>query len=82
MNRGWQNLGRPIYEAPSPPAQKTYIVTHQTGQISNVIVEFQNVPVECVEAEKQLDIVDYLVISFSRPLYCWLGFSIDGGFLS
>ena len=58
MNRRWKNSRRPIYEAPSPPAQKTYIVTHQTRQIINVIVEFQNAPVACVEAEKQLDIVD------------------------
>ena len=58
MNRGWKNPGRPIYEAPSPPTQKTYIVTHRTGQIINVIVEFQNAPVACVEDEKQLDIVD------------------------
>ena len=58
MNRGWRNPGRSIYEAPSPPAQKTYIVTHQTEQIINVIVEFQNAPVACIEVEKQLDIMD------------------------
>ena len=52
MNRGWKNPRRPIYEAPNPPTQKTYIVTHRTGQIINVIVEFQNAPVVCAEAEK------------------------------
>jgi hypothetical protein len=38
MNRGWQFLCEHMYEAPSPPARETYIVTHRTGQLINVIV--------------------------------------------